>query len=105
MEDFIKAQLAAANQSDNTEFKSAIIYALIYICNGAVVGWPVIQFLSLKSPMELVEKARKKIKALASGYAEDPDSDEDSEAEEDAVGEGNGAPPDIKQARSRSLVC
>jgi hypothetical protein len=78
VEGYIQAQLAAANQTGDTEGKNSIIYALIYLCNGAVVGWPIIQLL--KSPLEYFDMARQKIKALASGKAEEPYSDEDDKA-------------------------
>ena len=72
VEDYIKQQLAAANQSDNTNDKTAIIYALVYLCNGAVVAWPAIQFLLLKSPAEYAESIRSYIKKKAGGRDQDP---------------------------------
>jgi hypothetical protein len=67
VEEFISEQLAAANESDNTSIKTSIIHALVFLCNGAVVGWPIIQFLLLKSPLEIVEIIQAKIKNLTSG--------------------------------------
>ncbi len=106
VEGYIQAQLAAANQAGHgdTKGKNSIIYALVYLCNGAVVGWPAIQFLLLKSPMEYVDKARKKIKALASGQEEEPDPDvdqDDSDQDEEAPPEA--AESKAMQARALSL--
>jgi hypothetical protein len=66
IEDYISAQLAVANESDNTSYKTSVIYVLVYLCNGAVAGWPAIQLLLLKSPFEIVEIIQANIKGPTS---------------------------------------
>ena len=97
VEDYISAQLVAANENDNTSNTTSIIYALVYLCNGSVVGWPIIQLLLLKSPLEIVEIIRAKIKKLASGKfitcdnSDDSDSDSDANDKENVSGGGCGS--------------
>jgi hypothetical protein len=94
VEDYISSQLATSNESNNTSSQTSIIYALIYLCNGAVVGWPVIQFLLLKSPLEIVEMIQAKIKKLSSGnlnaiISDDSDDSDDSDGDCDGSDDRN----------------
>ena len=57
-------QLQAANQSGDTSDKTTIIYFLMYICNVAVIGWPIIQYLLVKSPGEYIEKIQTAFKTF-----------------------------------------
>jgi hypothetical protein len=88
VEDYIKQQLAAANQSDGGSSKLVIIYGLVYLCNGAVVGWPAIQLVLLNSPADIAAEAQSKVKALASGKCCSESDSEEEEVEEEVAQEG-----------------
>jgi hypothetical protein len=88
VEDYIKQQLAAANQSDGGSSKLVIIYGLVYLCNGAVVGWPAIQLVLLNSPADIAAEVQSKVKALASGKCCSESDSEEEEVEEEAAREG-----------------
>ena len=113
VEDNISVQFSAANESDNTSGKTSILYALIYLFNGAVVGWPAIQFLLLNSPLEIVEIIRAKIKMLASGNLkvivgdDDDGSDGDGDGSDDSnVGfDGGDGGIDSRKEHLDQLEC
>ena len=77
VKDYIKQQLAAANQRDSSSGKLVIIYALVYLCNCSVVCWPAVQVVLLNSPAEVAAEVQSKVKAPASGKFSSNSDDED----------------------------
>ena len=60
VEDYILQALQAAGEADTTSSQTFIIYWLVYICNLAVICWPIIQFLLMTRKADY----RKNAKAL-----------------------------------------
>jgi hypothetical protein len=100
VQEFVKRELFASNEEDNTSGTLSVIYGLVYISNAAVCGWPVFQFLLVIDPAQFMLSA---IKRASSRNETKQDKNNDSNSDPETLPLPVDIGPMAKQHQKRIM--